>query len=121
MFRWAHALGLDPLLVWLRSGTGSLRPLPSWFLYSLPDGLWLYAFTYGMRSTWRTEIARGRTDAIAWGLAPLALAIGSEAAQGVGWLQGTFDPIDVCTYVLAFVLAVVATQAPRAVAMETAS
>jgi hypothetical protein len=104
LFRWLDALHLTPAVDHLRRVAASWRPQSTWALYSLPDGLWLYGFCCAMRSLWR---ARG--EGLLWRGAPLALALGSEAAQGLGLLQGTFDPADVATYLVAFGLARVTT------------
>lgn len=101
LFHWANALGLTPAVSWLRAAAAPLSPPLGWILYSLPDGLWLYAFAFFMASTW----CERSLEASAWRLLPLALAVGSELAQVVGALPGTFDPMDLLTYAVAFLLA----------------
>lgn len=94
LFRWLDAFALAPVIDGLRQAAAPWRPENTWVLYSLPDGLWLYAFAYAMRSLWT---ARG--EGSLWRAAPLALALGSEFAQALSVLQGTFDPLDVATYI----------------------
>lgn len=100
LFSWLDAVSLTPSIDALRLAAAPWRPESSWVLYSLPDGLWLYGFAYAMRSVWP---ARG--EGALWRGAPLALALGSEAAQALQVLQGTFDPLDVATYLAAYGLA----------------
>ncbi len=101
LFAWADGLALTPAMTWLRTVAADFRPDSTWLLYSLPDGLWLYAFAFFMTSTWREAGIEARL----WRFLPLALALGSEAAQGLHLLQGTFDMVDVATYIVAFALA----------------
>lgn len=101
LFSWLDRLGLSPAVAWLRAATRGLAPTSEWLLYSLPDGLWLYAFAFTLAYTWREP----GTEARCWRALPLALGLGSELAQGLGLLEGTFDVADALTYVAAFVLA----------------
>ena len=108
LFQWAHAARLDGLVAALREICGSIRPSSEWLLFSLPDGLWLYGFACFMHVTWRGN----GVEACGWRWLPLALALGSETAQGLGILQGTFDPADVVTYLAAFAVAAMRTPQP---------
>jgi hypothetical protein len=101
LFRWADALGLGSLVAMLRVWAVPLRPTNEWILYSLPDALWLYAFVYFMAVTWRGRSLEARL----WCALPPALAFGSEIAQGVGLLQGTFAVGDLVAYAAAIGLA----------------
>ena len=61
MFKWFSALSLDNIINELRLTTMKLSPsLPNWFLYSLPDGLWIFSYVALIMTIWRNEINRIR-------------------------------------------------------------
>ena len=93
MFKWFAAFGLEPLIAWLREGTASAQTLlPHWLVYSLPDGLWVYALTALMIFLWRGK--HPLPVKIFWLSLGLLLGAGSELGQLAGVLPGTFDPVD---------------------------
>lgn len=71
--------------------------LPDWFLYSLPDGLWLASYLCLVAFVWRGSI---RTSNAFWYTIVPILAIASEFAQLAGYMSGTFDPLDVACYII---------------------
>lgn len=75
--------------------------LPDWFLYSLPDGLWLYAYMLFIRSLWNTGNSNLKTLFLL--LLP-TLAFTFEALQFLSLYQGTGDVVDVIFYILFIVL-----------------
>lgn len=75
--------------------------LPDWFLYSLPDGLWLYAYMLLISTLWHTEKSHLRTVFLA--LLPI-LAFTIEGLQFLSLYQGTGDVVDVIFYCLFIVL-----------------
>jgi hypothetical protein len=100
MFKWFGSLGLEPLITSLRAATAAAQTtVPSWLIYSLPDGLWVYALTALMILLWR------HTDSLAvkmfWMSTGLLLGAGSELAQLAGILPGAFDPIDLLVCLIA--------------------
>lgn len=90
VFRWMEAASLDGIVAAARLWAAGTRP-PGWLLFSLPDALWVYAFTACMALIWRGRPPRQAAFWIALG--PL-LSVGSELAQLAGALPGTFDPAD---------------------------
>lgn len=72
--------------------------LPDWFLYSLPDGLWLASYLCLMAFLWRGSIKAANAF---WYTVVPVMAIASEFAQLGGYIPGTFDPLDVACYVVA--------------------
>lgn len=99
VFRWIELAGLGGALAELRALAAPLRPLlPGWFLYSAPDGLWVYAVTSFMCLTWRDESA---ARAALWIAAGPVLAIGWELAQLLRLVPGTFDPADLVSCAIA--------------------
>src|SRR5687767_7235487 len=65
MFKWFGTVGLTTLVNELRDAWGpGGASLPGWVLYSLPDGLWVYAVTAFMAHVWRGS--RSSVLAIVW-------------------------------------------------------
>jgi hypothetical protein len=104
MFRWISALGLQAVVGHLRLGV-SVNPatLPHWFIYSLPDGLWVYALTAFMAQIWR-ESAK-TWPRLFWMSLGLVIGAGSELGQLAGVVPGAFDVLDLCFSIFAAVAA----------------
>jgi hypothetical protein len=101
MFRWAGWLALDGAIEAMRSHTLPYRPgIPDWVLFSVPDGVWVFACTAFFARLWHDGHWAFRLFWI--GLGP-ALAIGGELGQlpFVGLVPGTFDTADLLFYVIA--------------------
>ncbi len=97
MFHWFDLMGLTTAVEATRAAAMPLRPhLPDWWLFSVPDGAWVYASVAFFGRLWRDGPLWA---AAAWtGIGP-ALAIGGELGQIPGWVPGTFDWVDVAWYV----------------------
>ena len=92
MFRWADAIGVKPVLDDMRVHcTTTQMDNLNWLFFSLPDGLWVYAFTSFMLIVWGFKFSRHSMFWISIG--PL-LALGGEIGQAFGVVRGTFDPTD---------------------------
>lgn len=104
VFTWYGWLGLHTQLLTLRANVASVRHLlPDFVLYSLPDALWVYSFTFLMQAVWfRHSLSYGR---IFWTFLPVSLAVGAEIGQLLKVVPGTFDFMDVAGYVVAWVAA----------------
>lgn len=75
----------------------SFRP-PDWFIYNLPDGLWLYALLHTLNLVWHEY---GSIEWFIWlGIAVL-LAISAEFFQEIQLISGTFDWRDIGAYIIA--------------------
>ena len=74
LFQWLHALGLADFVETLRAmkWIESIN-LPNWILYSLPDALWLYAFTQTMILLWKNVTANSFLKWM-WPVLPLLIA-----------------------------------------------
>ena len=108
MFRWFGAVGLGTLVNDLRAAVAGSQPsLPRWFLYCLPDGLWVYALTAFMARVWSGT--RSSVLAIAWISLGVVIGAGSELGQLAGIVPGAFDRIDLFFSVFAAVLAILFT------------
>jgi len=97
MFDWIDKLMLSDLINIVREFTIPLKKnIPSWFLFSLPDGLWLFSYVCLMLSIW------GRTmnfQSIFWFLFIPLIAIISEISQLMKIIPGTFDFVDLFMYI----------------------
>jgi hypothetical protein len=107
MFRWFRALGWEPIVLQLRRATAAgMTTLPFWFVYSLPDGLWVYALTAFMGHVWSGS--RARVVRIAFLGAGPVLGAGSELGQLARLVPGSFDWTDLVFYLAAGALAFLA-------------
>ncbi len=92
MFRWVDALGAQPILNEARSHLKSFGTVTTqWFLYSLPDGLWVYSCTAYMILVWDRRLS---LQSLLWLVLPISLAAGGEMGQALGIVPGTYDEID---------------------------
>jgi hypothetical protein len=111
VFSWLHFFGLHNSIASVRSLTlPAAITLPDWFLYSLPDGIWVYCTTSTMCLIWKDSISVQGSIWIAIGF---VAASTTEVAQLVGLLPGTFDPFDLLSYSFAFILACFVTYSPQ--------
>ncbi len=97
IFRWLDAAGVRAVSRALhdaRVACSSAVHLPPWFLGAFAD--FAYAFALG---AWFSR-SSFRTRSLAF-----AFALGHELGQGAGLVPGTFDPWDVLTLAIAFLLA----------------
>jgi hypothetical protein len=100
VFSWYKAVGLFAVVVKWRLLAAPLRHfVPTSVLYSLPDALWVYSFTALMCLLWGRE--RNSAARIIWLSLPTILAVGAEFGQFPKWIPGTFDPVDVASYLVA--------------------
>lgn len=102
MFSWFETIGINIIESDLRKNSILIAQyFPDWFLYSLPDGLWIFSYVCLMLSIWKKSISQQN---IFWiSIVPL-VAVGSEILQFFGLVQGTFDMVDVLCYLTGFML-----------------
>jgi hypothetical protein len=98
VFDWLQTLHLLPLVMVARQFCSAIR-LPEWLLYSLPDGLWVYAVTSWMILIW------SRRPPMPWLIVGVALGVGGELGQAVGMVSGTYQHLDMIFYLLGFITA----------------
>lgn len=96
LFQWVKTIGLESFLFALRENSLSIK-IPNWLLYSLPDGLWVYAFTTALLLFWQ-----GKNSFWIW--TPIFTSIIFEFAQATKIIQGTFDVLDLLFSAMAFTL-----------------
>ena len=107
MFQWFRALGGEPIILqWRVAAAAATTALPLWFVYSLPDGLWVYALTAFMGHV-RSGSRAGFSKVAFLGAGP-ALGAGSELGQLAGLVPGSFDWTDLVFYLAAGALALYA-------------
>lgn len=104
VFSWYDFVGLNELVACVRNGAQSLySSLPAWFLFCLPDGLWVYSMTTFMAGLW---VNTPKPYLLFWvSLAPI-MAIGGELGQFLGFVQGTFDTTDILFYFAGLIIAI---------------
>lgn len=88
MFKWFNAIGIMNYIISFREQLLIVKTtLPKWFLYSLPDALWIYSFCVFLFLIWyESRIVR----ILAPGMA-IAFTILAEVLQLFNILPGTFD------------------------------
>ena len=76
-----------------------LEPIhfPDWFLYGLPDLLWMFSFSLTLITVWDFKIHR---YSVTWLSVCLLAGFGFELLQATTFLHGVFDPKDLL-YLLA--------------------
>ena len=93
MFKWVKCIGIYYYLYELRIYFLPLKKnLSEWFLYTLPNTLWIYSFTSYMIVIW--ESTNRNLIKFFCILLPLILGIISEILQLLQIIPGTFDKID---------------------------
>ena len=89
MFNWFDKINVSEVISDYRFFTLPLaEKLPTWFLYSLPDGLWLFSFCSVLLAVWNNTISKHN---IYWLLSVPTIGIVSEIGQLAGIVTGTFD------------------------------
>lgn len=103
MFGWFDNFGISKWVLSLRAIINPYQSnFPDWVYYSLPDGLWVYAFASAYLILWRNDLRAVRF----WLLLPLVFGCLAELAQGMGIVRGTFDLIDLSVCSIALLLSI---------------
>jgi len=76
--------------------------IPSWILYILPDGLWAYSFTSAIIILWEGELKKIQF----WLFVPFFVGVLVELLQFSKIIGGTFDFLDILSYLLGTLLGV---------------
>lgn len=89
---WLEAIGLEGLFSPNGSAGSPVRNrLPDWILYSLPNGLWAFAYTFLIIGIWQGSSSPVRYF---WFATIPILVFGFELLQLAGVLRGTFSYMD---------------------------
>lgn len=103
VFDWIDGLGANDWIVRARIlAAPAAEQLPLWVLFSLPDGLWVYALTAAMMMVWRGHEGSAR---VTWSAAGVVLAGSGEVGQVLAIVPGTFDSMDLFAIGAAFLCA----------------
>lgn len=102
MFEWFSKVNLSELFSKWRLYFAPLKNhLPNWFLFSLPDGLWVLSFGLSMNKIWKND---SQMQIWFWSMLLPFVAILSEIGQIFKLVPGTFDCIDLLFYSTAIIL-----------------
>ena len=105
MFRWFDSFNLSAVISKLRLYTMPISDhLPDWFLYSFPDGLWVFSYLSLLLLVWDNVISKHN---IHWLLLVPAIALFSEIGQHFKIVPGTFDVMDLMFYILSVILPII--------------
>ena len=74
---------------------------PHWFLYSLPDGLWMFSYSCIILIIWKRKINK---YSIIWLLILPILSILIEFLQYYDYVNGTFDILDIVFFIFGSLL-----------------
>jgi hypothetical protein len=92
-----HFFKVFGLLDYLEELQHNPARVPSWILYNLPDGAWLFAYSILIACFWNFKLK----DCWMFILVMPFICIPHEFLQGLGVMHGTYDPSDVLAYLLA--------------------
>lgn len=107
VFSWMETFRIDLLSTDFRKFcTSNADNFPEWFLFSLPDGLWITSYALLMSYIWNFKI---NFYSIFWISLIPSIAIFSEIGQALKILEGTFDWLDLLFYLLGFIIPLVLT------------
>ena len=81
--------------------------LPDWFLYCLPDGLWMFSYSSIVLVIWKQRITK---YSLLWLLSLPIISIMFEVLQYYDYFQGTFDILDIIFYILGSLLPILINQ-----------
>ena len=100
MFKWTSIF--DLIIQNIRTLTIVYRIyFPDWFIYSLPDGLWLFSYSTLSLFIWKNRISR---ENIIWIIIVPIIVIFSEFGQLANIVAGTFDFNDIVFYMIGAIL-----------------
>tara|TARA_B100001564_G_scaffold285015_1_gene247863 strand:+ start:332 stop:778 length:447 start_codon:yes stop_codon:yes gene_type:complete len=102
MFNWLDRINILEVISDYRLFSLPLaKNLPNWFLYSLPDGLWLFSYLSVLLAVWDNTISKNN---IHWILLVPAIAVLTELGQLFLVVPGTFDKLDIIFYILSTII-----------------
>lgn len=100
MFSWFDEIGLSQTVDNIRMIYGQQTPY-AWVKNNLPAGLWLFSYLFIIDSLWWKE--KNNVCKFFLFLLPI-IAIGSEFLQLLKIVPGTFDELDIYSYISALFL-----------------
>ncbi|GEN75490.1 hypothetical protein [Chryseobacterium hagamense] len=106
MFRWFECLNISQEIFALKKYSNNYV-LPDWFIFSLPDGLWIYSYTSILLEIWKYSITKQN---LFWIFSIPITAILSEFFQFFKIIPGTFDFTDVIFYLIGIMIPFISQQ-----------
>ena len=104
-FRWIESVGLGSWLEIARENALSDNShLPVWIVFSLPSGLWAFAYTVIITTIWSKSRSRIR---YVWMASIPILVFGFEILQYAGILPGTFCIQDLVMGMIVIILGII--------------
>jgi len=82
--------GLEKPVGALRTRLAELD-FPNWFLFGLPDFLWMFSFSLAILTIWDFRLHR---HSLIWWLICVFIGLAFELLQSTSFLGGVFDPAD---------------------------
>jgi len=102
MFVWFERINISSVINNVRNFTSAYSDnLPTFILYSLPDGLWLFSYISLILYLWKNEL---KNENFFWVFSIPFISIFSELSQIIKIIPGTFDIIDLLMYLLGTIL-----------------
>ena len=102
MFQWADSFGLMEIIRMARSHVHGLnRYLADWIIFSLPYALWVLSYRFCISGIWGKSTS---SDRVGWFWGVPITAIASELAQGLGFIPGHFDSLDLISIIFATII-----------------
>lgn len=98
MFQWVNKLGFYSELLFLRKQSAVFSVnLPSWLIFSAPNGLWTFSFSALMVAIWG-----GKNFSIIfyWTASLWLVGVFTEFLQYLGAIRGVFDIYDIVAYTI---------------------
>ena len=102
LFKWIDYIVLIDPVENLRIVTLPYKEyLPKWFLYSLPDGLWMFSYSCIVLVIWKRKITK---YSLLWLLSLPMISILFEVLQYYNYFNGTFDIVDIFFFLMGSLL-----------------
>ena len=103
LFKWLYDIPvIDDFVKNLRISTLPYKEyIPDWFLYSLPDGLWMFSYSCIILIIWKRVINK---YSLIWLLILPILSILIEFLQYYDYFKGTFDVLDIVFFIFGSLL-----------------
>lgn len=104
VFTWIDYIGASDIVFFIRDNVFFIHKyIPDFFLYSLPDGIWVYSGTVAFVIIWKNY--SNNSYGVFWIVLSFSCAVVAEILQLFGTVKGTFCSVDIVFYILFFCLA----------------
>lgn len=107
-FQFLKSVGLSEPVNRLRSYFLTVNR-PDWVLHQIPDALWVFATTSYMLIIWKGKLNKSSSP---WIFSALLLTIPAEILQSTEYVPGTYDILDIFSYLTAALLSISLFQLP---------